>query len=92
MERQADELLLLQSVFMSGLEDLRGTNVWKTARPNDLRLSLRPLGSEGNIGEGGGVFAEIELRVKCSPSYPGDPPEILLDKEKGLSKDQVRGG
>ena len=87
LERQEDELLLLQSVFMADFEDLRGTNVWKTQRPIDALLRLSPSGSERNIG--GGVFAEIQMRIKCTVSYPADPPEITLQKEKGLSKDQV---
>ena len=87
LERQADEILLLESVFMSDFEDLRGTNVWKTQRPTEVALRLTP--SDGDGDGGGGVFAEIQMRVKCSLSYPADPPEISLDKEKGLSKDQA---
>ena len=90
LERQEDELTFLQSVYMEDCEDLRGTNVWKTRRPLDVLLRLSPLGSAGNIGDGEGVFAAIEMRVRCSSSYPADPPEISLDKEKGLSKDQVK--
>ena len=88
LERQADEILLLESVFMSDFEDLRGTNVWKTQRPTEVALRLTPSDGDGD-GGGGGVFAEIQMRVKCSLSYPADPPEISLDKEKGLSKDQA---
>ena len=90
LERQADEMLLLESVFMSDFEDLRGTNVWKTQRPSEVALRLTPSDGDGDIG--GGVFAEVQMRVKCSLSYPADPPEISLEKEKGLSKDQVRFG
>ena len=89
LERQEEELLCLQAVFDSDVDDLRGTNVWNTQRPNDVLLRLRPQASDINNGE---VFAEIELRVKCSPSYPNDTPQIRLDKEKGLSKDQVGTG
>uniref|UniRef100_A0A914UL60 Eukaryotic translation initiation factor 2-alpha kinase 4 n=1 Tax=Plectus sambesii TaxID=2011161 RepID=A0A914UL60_9BILA len=83
-QKQDDELLVLQSIYEGEVEDLRRKDAWNVWRPVELLIHLRP--SSSASGRPSDVYVSVDLHVNCSVDYPGRPPKIELENEKGLSK------
>ncbi|OWF52320.1 Eukaryotic translation initiation factor 2-alpha kinase 4 [Mizuhopecten yessoensis] len=91
IERQEDELQVLQSIYMDGVEDLRTRDVWKVKQALRVRLKLTPQQSCGAHGE---IHTRLDMVVKCPPRYPEEIPDIHLENSKGLSNkelDELKG-
>nr|WAQ68452.1 eIF-2-alpha kinase GCN2 [Haliotis discus hannai] len=86
-ERQEDEIQALLSIFMDDASDLREQDAWKVQRPPEIKLTLRPQESMGGVDRP--AYAQVDLIVRCSCSYPDDPPDVHLENPKGLSNNQL---
>uniref|UniRef100_A0A8C3YAW8 non-specific serine/threonine protein kinase n=1 Tax=Catharus ustulatus TaxID=91951 RepID=A0A8C3YAW8_CATUS len=84
--RQENELQVLESIYGQDFQDLRQSQAWKVVRqPPEINLVLRPQGLTG----ANEVYAKVDLRVRCSHTYPDTVPEIQLKNSKGLSNEKI---
>lgn len=80
-ERQENEVKVLQSMFLDDVRDLRKHDKWKTWRPPELLLTLRPQQSMGPFE----AHVQVDLHVRCGSQYPNDVPYVDVCNQKGLS-------
>ncbi|KAH7981783.1 hypothetical protein HPB52_001093 [Rhipicephalus sanguineus] len=81
-ERQENEMKVLQSMFLDDVKDLRKNDKWKTWRPPELLITLRPQQSMTPFQ----AHVQVDLHVRCSSQYPNDVPCVDVCNQKGLSK------
>uniref|UniRef100_A0A1I7XJ05 Non-specific serine/threonine protein kinase n=1 Tax=Heterorhabditis bacteriophora TaxID=37862 RepID=A0A1I7XJ05_HETBA len=79
IQTQDDEKLALQSIFG---EDA----VWM---PLDVTIHLEPIKTASQL-ETREVFVFIDLRVKCSRTYPHSTPVISFVNSKGIPQDDLK--
>ncbi|XP_039993112.1 eIF-2-alpha kinase GCN2 isoform X2 [Xiphias gladius] len=84
--QQENELEALTSIFGDDFQDLRNKDPWKVKRPPEMHLCLRPNG----LNNGQECYVNVDLQVKCPPTYPDVPPELELKNAKGLSNDNLQ--
>ncbi|KAM8915910.1 eIF-2-alpha kinase GCN2 isoform 2-T2 [Spinachia spinachia] len=84
--RQENELQALASIFGEDFLDLRNKDPWKVKRPPEVHLCLRPSG----LNSGRECHVTVDLHVRCPPTYPDAPPELLLKNAKGLSNENLQ--
>nr|D4A7V9.2 RecName: Full=eIF-2-alpha kinase GCN2; AltName: Full=Eukaryotic translation initiation factor 2-alpha kinase 4; AltName: Full=GCN2-like protein [Rattus norvegicus] len=83
-QRQDHELQALEAIYGSDFQDLRPDARGRVREPPEINLVLYPQGLAGEE-----VYVQVELRVKCPPTYPDVVPEIELKNTKGLSNESV---
>uniref|UniRef100_A0A8C3VLZ7 non-specific serine/threonine protein kinase n=1 Tax=Catharus ustulatus TaxID=91951 RepID=A0A8C3VLZ7_CATUS len=86
--RQENELQVLESIYGQDFQDLRQTGPdggGDVRQPPEINLVLRPQGLTG----ANEVYAKVDLRVRCSHTYPDTVPEIQLKNSKGLSNEKI---
>ncbi|XP_067847268.1 eIF-2-alpha kinase GCN2 isoform X2 [Heptranchias perlo] len=84
-EQQETEVQALNSIYGKDFRDLRDQDPWKVKRPPEICIVLHP---QGLISvEDSHVAAD--LHVNCPPNYPDIPPEIKLERAKGLSNEKL---
>ncbi|KHN74706.1 Eukaryotic translation initiation factor 2-alpha kinase 4 [Toxocara canis] len=87
--RQDDERLVLESIYGDDVRNACSKKAWKTWKPLDIIIHLRPIQSASVSGDK--AFVSIDLHVKCSKTYPARScPEIMLENVKGISMDDLR--
>ncbi|KAL6105996.1 eif2ak4 [Pungitius sinensis] len=84
--QQENELQALASIFGDDFLDLRNKDPWKVKRPPEVHLCLRPNG----LNSGQECYVTVDLHVRCPPTYPDAPPELLLKNAKGLSNENLQ--
>lgn len=80
-ERQENEMKVLQSMFLDDVKDLRKNDKWKTWRPPEILLTLRPQQSMTPFQ----AHVQVDLHVKCNSQYPNVVPYVDVCNQKGLS-------
>ncbi|XP_006883089.1 PREDICTED: eukaryotic translation initiation factor 2-alpha kinase 4 [Elephantulus edwardii] len=83
-QRQDHELQALEAIYGADFKDLRPNACGRVKKPPEINLVLYPQGLTGEE-----VYVQIDLRVKCPPTYPDVVPEIELMNAKGLSNESV---
>ncbi|XP_053138825.1 eIF-2-alpha kinase GCN2 [Hemicordylus capensis] len=83
--RQENELQVLDSIYGRDFQDLRLGQPWKIRPSPEINLVLRPQGLTGDDG----VYARVDLYVKCPQNYPDVVPELELRNAKGLSNENI---
>lgn len=83
-QRQDHELQALEAIYGSDFQDLRPDARGRVREPPEINLVLYPQGLAGEE-----VYVQVELQVKCPPTYPDVVPEIELKNAKGLSNESV---
>ncbi|XP_026643675.1 eIF-2-alpha kinase GCN2 isoform X2 [Microtus ochrogaster] len=83
-QRQDLELQALEAIYGSDFQDLRPDAHQPVKEPPEINLVLYPQGLTGEE-----VYVQVDLRVKCPPTYPDVVPEIELKNAKGLSNESV---
>ncbi|KAM7327555.1 hypothetical protein ACRRTK_013922 [Alexandromys fortis] len=83
-QRQDHELQALEAIYGSDFQDLRPDAHQPVKEPPEINLVLYPQGLTGEE-----VYVQVDLRVKCPPTYPDVVPEIELKNAKGLSNESV---
>ncbi|XP_075532445.1 eukaryotic translation initiation factor 2 alpha kinase Gcn2 [Dermacentor variabilis] len=80
-ERQENEMKVLQSMFLDDVKDLRKNDKWKTWRPPEILLTLRPQQSMTPFQ----AHVQVDLHVRCNSQYPNVVPFVDVCNQKGLS-------
>ncbi|XP_077620823.1 eIF-2-alpha kinase GCN2 isoform X1 [Crocuta crocuta] len=83
-QRQEHELQALEAIYGADFQDLRPDACKSVNEPPEINLVLYPQGLTGEE-----VYVQVDLRVKCPPTYPDVVPEIELKNAKGLSNESV---
>nr|XP_055172561.1 eIF-2-alpha kinase GCN2 isoform X3 [Nyctereutes procyonoides] len=83
-QRQEHELQALEAIYGADFQDLRPDARKSVNEPPEINLVLYPQGLTGEE-----VYVQVDLRVKCPPTYPDVVPEIELKNAKGLSNESV---
>lgn len=87
-ERQENEIKVLQSIFLDDIKDLRKHDKWKTWRPPEILLTLRPQESMTPFKE---VHVRVDLHVTCTRAYPNESPRVDVCNQKGISNQALAG-
>lgn len=98
-EKQEDELIVLKSIFVDGIQDLRQSSTHDSSgslqpkkkvshdhkwEPLELLVNLEP---QESYGPGKEIYVQARLYVKCGMMYPEEAPEVIqIRKVKGLSR------
>nr|XP_035966580.1 eIF-2-alpha kinase GCN2 isoform X3 [Halichoerus grypus] len=83
-QRQEHELQALEAIYGADFQDLRPDACKSVNEPPEINLVLYPQGLTGEE-----VYVQVDLRVRCPPTYPDIVPEIELKNAKGLSNESV---
>ncbi|KAI5771207.1 EIF2AK4 [Gulo gulo luscus] len=83
-QRQEHELQALEAIYGADFQDLRPDACKSVNEPPEINLVLYPQGLTGEE-----VYVQVDLRVRCPPTYPDVVPEIELKNAKGLSNESV---
>ncbi|XP_047592168.1 eIF-2-alpha kinase GCN2 isoform X1 [Lutra lutra] len=83
-QRQEHELQALEAIYGADFQDLRPDAGKSVNEPPEINLVLYPQGLTGEE-----VYVQVDLRVRCPPTYPDVVPEIELKNAKGLSNESV---
>ncbi|XP_064426761.1 eIF-2-alpha kinase GCN2 isoform X7 [Mirounga angustirostris] len=83
-QRQEHELQALEAIYGADFQDLRPDACKSVSEPPEINLVLYPQGLTGEE-----VYVQVDLRVRCPPTYPDIVPEIELKNAKGLSNESV---
>ncbi|XP_027975222.1 eIF-2-alpha kinase GCN2 isoform X2 [Eumetopias jubatus] len=83
-QRQEHELQALEAIYGADFQDLRPDACKSVSEPPEINLVLYPQGLTGEE-----VYVQVDLRVRCPPTYPDVVPEIELKNAKGLSNESV---
>ena len=86
-ERQENEVAALRSIFDASFQDQRTEDVWKVWRPPEFEIKVLPENTTQGYCE---AHVSVSLRIKFSPRYPLDSPDITLVSPRGLSSSQLR--
>ncbi|KAH6947973.1 hypothetical protein HPB50_022289 [Hyalomma asiaticum] len=81
-ERQENEMKVLQSMFLDDVRDLRKNDKWKTWRPPELLITLRPQQSMTPFQAHVQVDLHWFLRQHNTPERGSFYDEMLKNKEK----------
>ncbi|XP_027029524.2 eIF-2-alpha kinase GCN2 isoform X2 [Tachysurus fulvidraco] len=84
--QQDNELEALASIFGDDFQHIRTEHPWKIKRSPEVFLFLRPKG----LSHGHECYVTVDLQVRCPPTYPDAPPELILKNAKGLSNDKLQ--
>ncbi|XP_022092964.1 eIF-2-alpha kinase GCN2-like isoform X2 [Acanthaster planci] len=83
-ERQDNESEVLQAIFMDDFVDMN-----KGDHRNGMKMKLHLTPQQGMSGSGN-AHVTVDMRVTCPPKYPEELPDIMFEKEKGLSIDKLK--
>ena len=86
-ERQENEVAALRSIFDESFQDQRTEDVWKVWRPPEFEIKILPENTTQGYCE---AHVSVSVRIKFSPRYPVDSPEIVLTSPRGLSSAQLQ--
>ena len=86
-ERQENEVAALRSIFDASFQDHRTGDVWKVWRPPEFEIKIVPENTTQGYCE---AHVSVSLKIKFSPRYPLDSPDIGLASPRGLSSSQLQ--
>ncbi|XP_038072297.1 eIF-2-alpha kinase GCN2-like isoform X2 [Patiria miniata] len=83
-ERQDNESEVLQAIFMDDFVDVN-----KGDHRDGMNIKLHLTPQQGMSGCGN-AHVTVDMRVTCPPRYPEVLPDIVFEREKGLSTDKLK--
>ncbi|XP_063859482.1 eIF-2-alpha kinase GCN2-like isoform X2 [Scylla paramamosain] len=76
------EVEIMRSAYCEEFTDLREQDVWKVARPPEVRISLGPHHSQGGTLH---AHVKVVLRIITSEGYPNKAAAVHIESFSGLS-------
>ena len=77
----------LRSIFDESFQDQRTEDVWKVWRPPEFEIKILPENTTQGYCE---AHVSVSVRIKFTPRYPLDSPDIDLTSPRGLSSSQLQ--
>ena len=77
----------LKSIFDQNFTDCRTVDVWQVWRPPEFEILILPENSTQGYSQ---AYVSVVLKIKFTPRYPEQKPELSFQNPEGLSKVQLQ--